>query len=47
MQVAAVAESLAKRSTIKIGMATGSGAFKDERAKLIKHGRWYDPEAYR
>jgi ATP-dependent RNA helicase DDX51/DBP6 len=47
MQVAAVAESLAKGSTIKIGMATGSGAFKDEQAKLIKHGRRYDPEAYR
>ena len=45
-QVAAVAESLAKGSTIKIGMATGSGAFKDEQAKLIKHGRRYDPEAY-
>lgn len=47
MQVAAVAESLAKGSTIKIGMATGSGAFKDEQAKLIRHGRRYDPEAYR
>ena len=47
MQVAAVAESLAKGSTIKIGMATGSGAFKDEQAKLTKHGRRYDPEEYR
>ena len=46
MQVAAVAESLAKGSTIKIGMATGSGAFKDEQAKLIKRNRQYDPKAY-
>ena len=46
MQVAAVAESLAKGSAIKVGMATGSGAFKDEQAKLIKRGRMYDPKAY-
>ncbi|KAK3725550.1 ATP-dependent RNA helicase dbp6 [Vermiconidia calcicola] len=46
MQVAAVAESLAKGSSVKVGMATGSGPFKDEQAKLIKHGRKYDPDGY-
>lgn len=46
MQVAAVAESLAKGSSIKVGMATGSGPFKDEQAKLVKHGRKYDPDGY-
>ncbi|KAK5164569.1 ATP-dependent RNA helicase dbp6 [Saxophila tyrrhenica] len=46
MQVAAVAESLARGTNIKVGMATGSGVFKDEQARLIRHGRRYDPKAY-
>ena len=47
MQIAAVAESLAKGSSIKVGMATGTGSFKDEQAKLVKLEGRYDPAGYR
>lgn len=44
MQVAAVAESLAKASKVKIGVATGTGSFGDEQARLIQRGRKHEPE---
>lgn len=47
MQVAAVAESLVKGSAIKVGMATGTGKFKDEQEKLVKRSARYDPAMYR
>ena len=47
MQVAAVAESLARGSSVRVGMATGTGAFKEEQAKLVHRGRKYDPKGYR
>lgn len=43
MQVAAVAESLAKESKVKAGVATGTGSFSDEQARLIKRERTHDP----
>lgn len=46
MQVAAVAESLAKGSSLRVGIASGAGKFKDEQQKLIQTGRRYDPAAY-
>ena len=45
-QVAAVADALARGTTIKIGMATGTSSLKGEQLKLIKRGRKYDPEGY-
>lgn len=47
MQVAAVADSLARGSGLKIGMVTGTGNFKDEQNKLVKKGRRYDPAKHR
>lgn len=46
MQVAAVAESLAKGSSLKVGISSGVGRFKDEQQRLINTGRKYDPAAY-
>ncbi len=45
-QVAAVADSLARGTSLKVGTATGSGTFKDEQFRLIKRGRKYDPKGY-
>ncbi|KAF2158533.1 hypothetical protein M409DRAFT_71599 [Zasmidium cellare ATCC 36951] len=47
MQVAAVAESLVKGSSIKVGMATGTGKFKDEQEKIITRSAQYDPAGYK
>ncbi|KAK4630925.1 ATP-dependent RNA helicase dbp6 [Fulvia fulva] len=47
MQVAAVAESLAKGSDIRIGMSGSTGTFRDEQGKIISHGRRYDPAGYK
>lgn len=47
MQVAAVAESLVKGSSIKVGMVTGNGKFKDEQEKIIKRNARYDPAGYK
>ncbi|CAK3799826.1 DEAD box ATP-dependent RNA helicase like [Lecanosticta acicola] len=47
LQVAAVAESLAKGSEVKVGMATSTSRFKDEQERLIRRGRKYDPSGYR
>ena len=47
MQVAAVGESLAKGSRVKIGIATGSGNIGDEQAKITRKGRSFDPAEYR
>lgn len=46
MQVAAVAESLVKGSSLRIGIASGTAKLKDEQQRLIKTGRRYDPAAY-
>lgn len=46
MQVAAVAESLAKGSNLKVGISSGVGRFKDEQQRLVHTGRRYDPYAY-
>jgi ATP-dependent RNA helicase DDX51/DBP6 len=46
MQVAAVAESLAKGSSLKVGISSGVGRFKDEQQRLLCTGRKYDPVAY-
>lgn len=46
MQVAAVAESLAKGSNLKVGISSGVGRFKDEQQRLVSTGRKYDPTAY-
>ena len=46
MQVAAVAESLAKGSSLKVGISSGVGRFKDEQQRLVSTGRKYDPAAY-
>jgi hypothetical protein len=46
MQVAAVAESLAKGSSLKVGISSGVGRFKDEQQRLVHTGRKYDPVAY-
>lgn len=46
MQVAAVADSLAKGSSIKVGMATGTGKFKDEQDKIVTRSARYDPAEY-
>ncbi|KAM0711393.1 hypothetical protein Q7P35_002133 [Cladosporium inversicolor] len=46
MQVAAVAESLAKGSSLKVGISSGVGRFKDEQQRLVCTGRKYDPVAY-
>lgn len=46
MQVAAVAESLAKGSSLKVGISSGVGRFKDEQQRLVYTGRKYDPTAY-
>ncbi|KAM0713575.1 hypothetical protein Q7P37_010537 [Cladosporium fusiforme] len=46
MQVAAVAESLAKGSNLKVGISSGVGRFKDEQQRLVHTGRRYDPVAY-
>lgn len=46
MQVAAVAESLAKGSSLKVGISSGVGRFKDEQQRLVSTGRKYDPTAY-
>ncbi|KAK0918451.1 ATP-dependent RNA helicase dbp6 [Friedmanniomyces endolithicus] len=46
MQVAAVAESLASGSAIKVGTASGSGKLRDEQAQLIKRSQKYDPSGY-
>lgn len=43
VQVAAVAESLAKGSSIKIGMAMGTSNLKDEQERLTKSVRKYQP----
>ncbi|KAK1028787.1 ATP-dependent RNA helicase dbp6 [Friedmanniomyces endolithicus] len=45
-QVAAVAESLASGSAIKVGTAIGSGKLRDEQAQLIKRSQKYDPSGY-
>ncbi|KAK0935642.1 ATP-dependent RNA helicase dbp6 [Friedmanniomyces endolithicus] len=45
-QVAAVAESLASGTGIKVGTATGSGKLRDEQAQLIKRSQKYDPSGY-
>jgi ATP-dependent RNA helicase DDX51/DBP6 len=45
-QVAAIAVSLAKGTSIEVGMLTGPGAFKAEQARIIKRGRRYDPKSY-
>ncbi|KAK1062294.1 ATP-dependent RNA helicase dbp6 [Friedmanniomyces endolithicus] len=45
-QVAAVAESLASGSAIKVGTASGSGKLRDEQAQLIKRSQKYDPLGY-
>ncbi|KAK4505090.1 hypothetical protein PRZ48_003053 [Zasmidium cellare] len=47
MQVAAVAESLVKGSSIKVGMATGTGRFKDEQDKITTRHAEYDPAGYK
>lgn len=39
LQVAAVAESLAKGTGLKVGMATGGGKFADEQKKVMR--RWF------
>jgi ATP-dependent RNA helicase DDX51/DBP6 len=46
LQVAAVAESLAKGSRVNVGIATGTSKLKDEQDKLIRRWWKYDPEAY-
>lgn len=46
MQVAAVAESLAKGSSLKVGVSSGVGRFKDEQQRLINTRRKYNPAAY-
>jgi ATP-dependent RNA helicase DDX51/DBP6 len=46
VQVAAVADSLCKSSGLKVGMATGTGKFKDEQDRLVRHERQYDPSEY-
>ncbi|KAK1817335.1 ATP-dependent RNA helicase dbp6 [Friedmanniomyces endolithicus] len=45
-QVAAVAESLASGTGIRVGTATGSGKLRDEQAQLIKRSQRYDPSGY-
>ncbi|KAF2485642.1 P-loop containing nucleoside triphosphate hydrolase protein [Neohortaea acidophila] len=47
LQIAAVAESLSRGSSVRIGVATGVGSFKDEQGKIMKAGQRYDPEGYR
>jgi ATP-dependent RNA helicase DDX51/DBP6 len=47
VQVAAVADSLARGSSVKVGMATGTGVLKDEQAKLVQRGRSYNPSRYK
>lgn len=46
-QVAAVADSLARGTHIRVGMATGTGSLKDEQTKLIRRSRQYDPARWR
>jgi ATP-dependent RNA helicase DDX51/DBP6 len=46
VQVAAVAESLAKGTGLKVGISSGVGRFKDEQQRLVSTGRKYDPVAY-
>lgn len=46
VQVAAVTESLAKGSEIRVGTATGTGKLKDEQEKLIKRSQKHDPDGY-
>lgn len=46
MQVAAVAESLAKGSSLKVGISSGVGRFKDEQQRLVSTGRRHNPAAY-
>ncbi|KAH9819880.1 ATP-dependent RNA helicase dbp6-like [Teratosphaeria destructans] len=46
VQVAAVAESLAKGSPVTVGMATATGKLKDEQDKLIRRSQKHDPESY-
>jgi len=46
MQVAAVAESLAKGSSVKVGISSGVGRFKDEQQRLVSTGRKHNPAAY-
>ncbi|SMR46455.1 unnamed protein product [Zymoseptoria tritici ST99CH_1E4] len=46
VQVAAVADSLCKGCGLKVGMATGTGKFKDEQDRLIRRGSQYDPVEY-
>lgn len=46
MQVAAVADSLAKGSNLKVGISSGVGRFRDEQQRLVHTGRRYDPHAY-
>lgn len=46
-QVAAVAESLAKTSGIRVGMASGSGKFKLEQEKLVQYEDRFNPDGYR
>lgn len=46
VQVAAVAESLAKGCSLKVGISSGVGKFKDEQQRLVSTGRRYDPDAY-
>ena len=46
MQVAAVAESLAKGSSLKVGISSGVGRFKDEQQRLVSTGRKHNPAAY-
>lgn len=43
MQVAAVAQSLAKGCNVAIGMASGAAILKDEQEKLIRKSQHYDP----
>lgn len=46
MQVAAVAESLAKGSRVKVGVATGTGSLEDERSRLVSKDCSYDVTKY-
>ncbi|TKA70072.1 hypothetical protein B0A55_08999 [Friedmanniomyces simplex] len=46
MQVAAVAESLANGSDIKVGTATGTGKLREEQVQLIKRSQKYDPSGH-
>lgn len=45
-QVAAVAESLAKGSRVKVGLATGTGSITDEQGRLMKRKTRHDVQEY-